>query len=280
MSMTREQQQVLEERYGDEDRPAGILWNETVQALINHRTVRCFLPDALPTGALETMVAAAQAASNSSNLHQWSVVAVSDAELKARIAAATRKDGSHGNPYIEQAPVLLLWVADLGRNNAITVEEAGSAIVHEYMDSLIMSTVDTALAAQNAAVAAESLGLGVCFLGALRNDAQAVATLVGLPAFSYVAFGMAVGVPDPAVRTRVRPRPAQDVVLHHNAYDLARAMRGLERYEAPFKAFREELGMESKTWKDAVLASATDMAYMAGREDMRATLEGAGFKLR
>ena len=54
MSMTREQQQVLEERYGDEDRPAGILWNETVQALMNHRTVRCFLPDALPTGALET----------------------------------------------------------------------------------------------------------------------------------------------------------------------------------------------------------------------------------
>lgn len=280
MSMTREQQQVLEERYGDDDRPAGILWNETVQALMNHRTVRCFLPDALPPGALETMVAAAQAASNSSNLHQWSVVAVSDAELKARIAAATRKDGSHGNPYIEQAPVLLLWVADLGRNNAIAVEEAGGAIVHEYMDSLIMSTVDTALAAQNAAVAAESLGLGVCFLGALRNDAQAVAALVGLPAFSYVAFGMAVGVPDPAVRTRVRPRPAQDVVLHHNAYDLARAMRGLERYEAPFKAFREELGMGSKTWKDAVMVSATDMAYMAGREDMRATLQRAGFKLR
>lgn len=280
MSMTREQQQVLEERYGDEDRPAGILWNETVQALMNHRTVRCFLPDALPTGALETMVAAAQAASNSSNLHQWSVIAVSDAELKARIAAATRKDGSHGNPYIEQAPVLLLWVADLGRNNSIAVEEAGGAIVHEYMDSLIMSTVDTALAAQNAAVAAESLGLGVCFLGALRNDAQAVAALVGLPAFSYVAFGMAVGVPDPAVRTRLRPRPAQDVVLHHNAYDLARAMRGLERYEAPFKAFREELGMGSKTWKDAVMVSATDMAYMAGREDMRATLQRAGFKLR
>ncbi|ATB41747.1 NADPH-dependent oxidoreductase [Cystobacter fuscus] len=279
MNAPNTSEKLLDLRYGEQDKPRNMRWNSTIEALLEHRSVRNYLPEPLPEGAIEAMVAAAQSASNSSNLHQWSVVVVTDVALKARIAECSRTSGS-GNPYIEKAPALLLWVADLSRNNRIATADGQSAVVHEYLDALIMSTIDTALAAQNATIAAESLGLGVCYLGAMRNNAQAVAELIGLPRFSVVVFGLLVGVPDPSVPTRIRPRPSQAVVLHHNRYDVERSLRELASYEPAFAAFRAELGMNQKTWKDAARLSAVDMAYMDGRENLRGTVEQAGFKLR
>ncbi len=279
MPSTEQRDELLALRYGPQDKPENIIWNDTITALLRHRSVRFYRPDPLPDGALETIVAAAQAASNSSNLHQWSVVAVTDPALKARIAETSRANGV-GNPYIEQAPVFLLWGADLSRNNAIAGADGDHAIVHEYLDSLVMSTIDASLASQNAAIAAESLGLGICYIGAMRNDARAVAELIGLPKFSFVTFGMVVGYPDADAAYRIRPRPAQEVVLHRNRYDVNRSREGLEPYEEAMSAFRAELGMTPKTWKESARSSATEMAYMDGRENLRATLEDAGFMLR
>ncbi|MFK4875335.1 nitroreductase family protein [Novosphingobium sp. ZW T3_23] len=58
-----------------------------------------------------------------------------------------------------------------------------------------MAAVDASLAAQNAALAAESIGLGVVFLGVLRNAAREVAEIVGLPPHAFFTFGMAVDGP-------------------------------------------------------------------------------------
>jgi len=61
--------------------------NPVIEQLLAHRSVRAYLPDPLPEGTLQTLVAAAQSASNSSNLQAWSVVAVQDTARKARLAA-------------------------------------------------------------------------------------------------------------------------------------------------------------------------------------------------
>ena len=214
MAATPRQTQILEERYGAHHQPEGLIWNDQVEHIMSHKSVRKFLPDDLPEGAVETMVAAAQSASTSSNLHLWSVVAVTDAELKSRLAAASHfKSIDTGNPYIEEAPVFLLWVADQSRNNAIAKAHGGSGIVHDYLDSFVMSTIDTALAAQNAALVAESLGLGIVYIGGMRNKAREVADILGLPPYSYVTFGMVVGHPAPGAQQRLRPRPALDMVF-------------------------------------------------------------------
>ena len=65
----------LGERYRDTlDLP--VAWNETLDILLGHRSVRAFLSDPLPEGIVETLVAAAQSAASSSNLQPWSAVAV------------------------------------------------------------------------------------------------------------------------------------------------------------------------------------------------------------
>jgi nitroreductase len=275
MSTHKDRQQMLHERYGEGHGPDSLIWNAQVEHMLNHRSVRRYRPDALPEGALETMVAAAQSASSSSNLHMWSVVAVTDPAIKSELYRVS----GHGNPFIEVAPVFLLWVADQSRNNAISKANGGSAVVHDYLDALVMATIDTALAAQNAALAAESLGLGVVYIGGMRNRSQEVADLLGLPPYSYVTFGMVVGYPAAEAQGRLRPRPSQDVVLHHNRYQAERAEK-LAAYEEPFKHFRDDLGMKEKTFAEAVGFSANDLAYMDGRENLRSTVEKRGFKLR
>lgn len=274
-------EELLQQRYGNQPKPKNIQWNTQVEALISHRSIRNYLPDPLSEGAVETMVAAAQSASVSGNLHQWSVIAVTDPVLKARLAEITRlAPGAEGNHYIEQAPVLLLWVADLSRNHAIARASGGKAEVHDYLDSFLMSAIDSSLAAQNAAIAAESMGLGVVYLGAMRNQASAIAKAIGLPKFSLVTFGMVVGKPDPDRLPLIRPRPAQEMVLHYNGYDSSGRALHIEAYEKAFQEFREKSGMKMKTWKEAVTDVADSFEYMGGREHLRAAVEDQGFGLK
>ena len=277
---TPEQDQLLQARYGGQAVPEHIVWNEQVAHLLRHRSVRAFLPEQLPTGALESIVAAGQSASTSSNLHQWSVVAVTDPVTKAELAHLARSESAGTRAaYIEEAPVVLLWVADMSRNHEITADRGVHPEVYEYVDAFLMASVDTALAAQNGVVAAESMGLGVCFLGMMRNHAKELADLIGLPKYSFVVFGMCVGRPDPARPGSIRPRPRQEVVLHRERYHMARPAKWLESYESAFHQFRERLGMSRKTWTTAV-AYASTKPYMDGRENLRQAVEERGYLLR
>ena len=279
MSNDSRQNDLLQTRYGDQKKPNKLIVNPTIDVLLSHRSVRSFLEKPLPDGAIETMVAAAQSAATSSNLHQWSTVAVTDPELKRQVwELASGKDLAK-NKFILQAPVLFLWVADLSRSNEIVKESGEELVVHDYLDSFVMATVDATLAAQNAAVAAESIGLGYCYIGATRNHAQQLADLLRLPKHSYVTFGFAVGYPDESANASIRPRPVQDVVLHINHYDAEKSRNGLETYESAYQQFRERLGLSPKTWNEAVVNS-TKFSYMSGREKLRAAVSARGFLLK
>lgn len=273
---------LLEQRYGTaQQKPENIIWNPMVETLLGHKSVRTFLPDDLPEGALETMIAAAQSASNSSALNQWSVVAVSDPSLKQHIAdTVARTVPTDRIPWIEEAPVLLLWVADLSRGAEITREKGGEPVALDYLDSFLMASIDATLAAQNAAIAAESIGLGIVYLGVMRNAAKELAEIINLPAHSFITFGMAVGHPDAHRTSAIRPRPAQPVVLHHNKYVQGRYKQYLQNYEAACETFRSQQNMRPKTWQNAVYESAISMDYMGGREHLRETVQVRGFRLK
>lgn len=273
---------LLTERYGKSQQiPENIIATPQVEAMLSHKSVRTFLPDPLPEGALETMVAAAQSASSSSNLHQWSVVAITDRVLKQKISdTIARTVPTDHIPYLEEAPVLLLWIADLSRGAKITREKGEEPLVFDYLDSFLMASVDATLAAQNAALAAESMGLGIVFMGMIRNASREVAEIVNLPQHSFATFGMVVGKPDSSRTSSIRPRPEQAVVLHYNRYDQERYRNHIENYEKVFLDFRQAQSMKPKIWKDSVYQSATSLEYMGGREYLRETVQDRGFKLK
>ena len=75
-----------------------------------------------------------------------------------------------------------------------------------------MAAVDVALAAQNAVLAAESLGLGTCYIGGIRNQPRAIIELLGLPRLMFPITGLTLGWPDTPANPR--PRLPQAAVLH------------------------------------------------------------------
>jgi len=261
-------------RYGAEH-PAGVLWNPTIAGLLSHRSVRAYLPDPLPHGTIETLIAAAQSAASSSNLQLWSVVAVEDGAKRARLAEL-----AGGQKHIIEAPVILLFVADLARANLIAHDAAASAEGYDYLESFTVAVIDAALAAQNAVVAAESLGLGTVYIGAMRNQPEEVAALAGLPPHAVVAFGLVVGHADPARPASVKPRLPQEVVLHHETYALEAQREPIARYDETARAFQDAHGQQPVGWRALIISRGRNAAALHGRDRLKAALRALGVSLR
>ncbi len=154
--------------------PPAELLNTVIQQITSHTSVRSYRPDPLPPGALEVLVTAAQSASTSSNLQTYSIVAIEDAERRRLFAELTR------NAHVADAPLFLVFCPDLHRLEVVC-QRQGHPFADRYMDMFLQAVVDAALAAQNAAIAAESMGLGICMIGGIRNNVPKVAEVLRLP---------------------------------------------------------------------------------------------------
>lgn len=265
---------ALQRRYGAAV-PAAGPWNDVIATLLEHRSVRAYRPDPLPPGTLETLVAAASSAATSSNMQWWSVVAVTDPAVKKELAKVA------GNQkHIEQCPLFLLWVADMARNQRISDAEKMTFETMPWLETFMVAAIDAALAAQNATVAAESLGLGTVYIGAMRNDPQRVAELVGLPKQAVVVFGLCVGHPDPAAPAEVKPRLPQSSVLHHGRYGATGEAADRAAYDKEMAAFSSRNEMQATTWTQRVKNRLGPIASMNGRERLKGILAAMGFELR
>lgn len=271
--------QYLSERYGAQPRPDDLEWTPAVETMLAHRSVRAFTPTPLTERELTTVIAAAQSAPTSSNLHLWSVIVIDDDALRARIMdLADSPNQSENFAFMRQAPTVLLWVADASRNEEIMAAAGADTGTLDYLDSFLTVSVDAAMAAQNAVVAAESMGLGTCYLGSMRNLEAALCDLLGLPPHSYVVVGLALGHPAPERLGGVHPRPAQAAVVRRNL-DPAPALESwLPAYEEAYGAFRASQGLDGRSWREAVLRASSRM-YMDGRDEMRAAASKQGFGL-
>lgn len=249
-------------------------WSETLDLLLSHRSVRAYLPDTLPPGTVELLVAAAQSAPTSSNLQPWSVIAVEDPARKARLAAL-----AGDQRQIHQAPLFLLWILDhhrLARNG--TRQDMPADGLH-FLESFLLGAVDTSLAAQNAVVALESLGLGSCYIGGIRNRPIEVAAELGLPPRTFALFGLTVGYPDPAAPAAVKPRLPQEAVLFHDRYGADDDAPALAAYDRRLRTFQREQGMPERNWSEQVAQRVRGADALAGRHLLRAALDRRGFRL-
>jgi FMN reductase (NADPH) len=218
--------------------------NETLELLNRHTSVRQFQDKPVSEEQLAAIIGAGQMASTSSNVQAYSVIAVTEPALKAQLAELSGKQA-----YIEQCPVFLVWCADLYRlREAAAPHLQGAPSYEDSTENLIVATVDVALAAQNAAVAAESLGLGIVYIGGVRNEIAGLSELLGLPELVYPVFGMCLGYP--AAVNGVRPRLPLQAVLHHNGYDAGAAMQQVQVYDGISQDYMSERtgGQSNASW--------------------------------
>jgi nitroreductase len=266
--------EALAARYGA-DAPDAIHWNDTVARLLAHRSVRAFRSDPLPDRTVETLVAAAQSAASSSNLQLWSVVAVADLARRQQLAAL-----AGGQKHIAEAPLILLWVADLARGRRVAAQAGEPHEGFDFLESFTVAAIDASLAAQNAVIAAESLGLGTVYIGALRNRPVDVAEVVGLPQSAVVAFGLVVGWPDNERPAAIKPRLPQSVVLHRERYNAAAQDQGIERYDETARTFQASQGQPETGWRALLINRGRNASALHGREFLKAALRTLGLPLR
>lgn len=268
--------ELLNHRYGNSPVNAELPVNDFISSLLSHRSIRAYLSDALPSGTLETLVAAAQSAATSSNLQTWSVVAVEDPSRKEKLSQL-----ANNQAHIRQAPLFLVWLADLARLAQIA-ESRG--LPHEgldYLEIFLMAAIDAALAAQNAVVAAESLGLGTVYIGALRNKPEEVAQVLELPKQVFAVFGLCVGYADSAVETAIKPRLPQTTVLHRETYKLADKEEDIAAYNQAMEAFYQSQKMNvSGDWTEHSAKRVAFAQSLSGRDRLREVLQNLGFELR
>lgn len=265
---------ALAARYGAAAPAIPLDLNPVLDALLTQRSVRHFVPDALPPHALERLIAAAQSAPSSSNLQTWSVVAVQSQAGRDRLAELTGPQN-----HLRTAPLVLAFLADLSRIQRIAERSGREAGGLGYLDTFLMAVIDAALAAQNAVLAAQSLGLGTVYLGALRNQPEPVAALLGLPSHVFPVFGLVVGWPDPARPASVKPRLPQPSVLHLERYRVpADAQAETGGYDAELRRFQAAKGMPAVDWTQQVIDRLRDPAALKGRHRLFEALLGAGLR--
>lgn len=242
--------------------------NDVTRLLQRHRSIRKFKADEVPEQALEAIVRSAQMASTSSNVQAYSVIAVTNPETKRALSAVA------GNQqHVESCPVLLVWCADLSRDK-LACEREGAEMVSGTMENFIVATVDVALAAQNAAIAAESLGLGIVYIGGIRNNLREATRLLNVPKLVYPVFGMCLGYPDH--ESSIRPRLPLRAVLHRETYDETIQAESIDDYDRTTRDYYIERtgGKRDTTWSKEM----ADKFKRPARAYMREYLEEQGFR--
>lgn len=268
---------LLQARYGvhANDLPP-LLDHPVIEQILSHRTVRHFRSDPLPWHTLETLIAAAQSAPSSSNLQLWSVVAVQSQDKRDQLATLAGNQA-----HIRQAPLLLAFLADVSRAQRIARHQQHRVQALSYLDSFLTATVDAALAAQNVVTAAEALGLGTVYIGALRNRPAEVAEVLETPEGVFTVFGLVIGYPDPAQPAAVKPRLPQASVLHHERYQAPVDLPSeVGQYDTVLGAFQASQGQAVVGWTEAVLDRLRDAGSLNGRDRLAEALHAAGFELR
>ena len=274
VTATDTSQARLHARYGSDSGLLPPAWNTTLDVLLDHRTSRNYRSDPLPAGTVELLVAAAQSAPTSSNLQAWSVIAVEDPARKARLAGYTG-----GNAHILAAPLFLIWLVDLKRLRDIARAHGNEGEGLDYLESFLIGAIDAALAAQNAVVAGDALGLGSCYIGGIRNEPENVTRELNLPPETLAIFGLTVGYPDPAVVSDVKPRLPQSAVLFREQY--GEASKGdLAAYDDHLKAFQKKQKLPEAGWTSVVAKRVENAAAIKGRAKLTEILRRLGFPVK
>ncbi|QID17999.1 NADPH-dependent oxidoreductase [Nitrogeniibacter mangrovi] len=263
-------------RYGQPDLAVPECHTAVIEQMLRHRSVRAYRPDPVSDAQLEAIIAGAQSAASSSNLQAWSVVAVRDPDTRAALAEC-----AGGQAHVREAPLQLVWLADLARLESIAsaLERPSGAL--DYLEMFLVGAIDAALAAQNASVAAESLGLATVYIGGMRNRPEAVARLLELPPRVFAVFGMCVGYEDEGKPASVKPRPPQSVVLHRERYSLPAQAEGIERYNTAMAEFYAAQQMNVHgTWAVHSSKRIAGPETLSGRDRLVEALAARGFALK
>jgi nitroreductase len=159
---------------------------------------------------MNELLEAACRSSNTGNMQAYSIVVTTDNEIKSKLAP------SHFNqPMITQAPVVLTFCADFNRFSK-WCEQRNADPGYNNFQSFMAAAIDALIVAQTFCIAAESVGLGICYLGTTTYNAQEIIEALKLPKLVVPITTITVGYPETIPEQT--DRLPLEAVVHFDTY--------------------------------------------------------------
>ena len=202
--------------------------NDVISLLLSHVSVRKYEEKNITREFKDLIIKCAQMAPTSSHFQLYSIIEIVDKNKREILA-----DIAGGQEWLIKAPLVLLFCGDLYRGQKY-FEDINKEVLSNT-EFYTTAAVDTALAAQKALIAAQSLGLGGVFVGGIRNDVEKVAKEFRLPKMVFPLFALCIGYPKDI--PDLKPRLPKEVVHKIDFYDVSKDDELIEQYNQTVKEY-------------------------------------------
>ncbi len=174
--------------------------NETLKIIENRRTIRAYSKKKLSQKEIDTIIRGAIRAPTAGNMMMYSILQITELEMKEKLVKTC-----DNQPHIAKAPLVLIFLADMQRwwdyfsisKVPELCEEIGEIFQTPQESDLLLASCDALIAAQNAVITAESLGIGSCYIGDIMENYEIHREIFNLSRLvfpiSMVCFGYPKG---------------------------------------------------------------------------------------
>jgi len=210
--------------------------NEVLQQLHDRKSVRVYEDRPVPEDVKREILSAALQAPTAGNMALYTILDITDPDIKQKLSVSC-----DDQPFIATAPMVLIFCADYRRWYDV-FQSAVTEVRKPDLGDLFLSQADAIIAAQNAVVAAHSLGLGSCYIGDITENFEYHKTLLNLPQYVVPAAMLCLGYPTAQQQNRPKP-PRHDVadLVHENGYHMEKAAQMPRMLATQEKKTGEEL---------------------------------------
>ncbi len=187
--------------------------NETMKQIRERKSVRVFEDRGIEEGIKKEILQAAFEAPTAGNMMLYFILDITDKELKEKLAVLC-----DNQPFIAKASLVLVFLADYQRWYDTFVYEGCDPRTPGEGD-ILLACADAIIAAQNTVVAAESFGVGSCYIGDIIENYEEVKRVLNLPAYVLPAAMLVYGYPTEGQKNRKKPsRYEEEYIVHENTY--------------------------------------------------------------
>lgn len=202
--------------------------NETIELIKSRKSVRSFTDEAITEEEKMLILDACLQAPSGGNEEGYAIIDVTDQKVKDELSVLC-----DNQPFIAKAPLVLVFVADKKRSTDMIRKYEDPEYKPDLFD---MNNSDTFISAQNATMAAWSMGIGSCFIGDIKENFEKVQALLHLPKYVIPTCMLVFGRPTKQQWERKKPnRFAIEDMVHENYYH----EKTLEETEKMYEKFVE-----------------------------------------
>ena len=189
--------------------------NDTVRQLYDRKSVRVYTDDPIDEPIVQEILQAAAMAPTAGNQQMYTIIRVTDQDLLDRLA-----ESCDHQPFIAKGKLVLVFCADCLKWYK-AFQSVGCSPRDPGPGDLLLAVDDALIAAQNAVVAAESYGIGSCYIGDIMENIEMQRDILGLPEYVFPAAMLVFGYPTAGQKTRKKPRRVDmKYIVHENSYQV------------------------------------------------------------